>query len=1304
MAEPLTPTAPPSNAAELIPSTPLISPPVRSDNVADAVARDEETFFSKIVDAFTSDNLTVGVLGGRIPQAINRDYLLDGFDPNFTLTKEGLSEAAEKYGITGDASKFNEAMSVANSQNHLDILGKQYSDNVARDERLSRSGMLPMLGYRGMAALIDPLVLVGGIGTAERFGNFVYRGGNATVRGAAARSGLLAGAATAGQESVLSAGDPTRNAQDVALAGLFGLSLGGALGGVIGKYKGVSLTGPSVDIIPPATIVSDSVIQRQLLNVRDVLSPEPVPRGLELDEAVQKARAEMSPTFVSRLETLAKDTLPKGGVTAVTKTLEIARKTLDDLKANRATREQVRAIASAQNVTRKAAERIAAKARTAQLEPVQSRIAELEEQLAKHKTAAQATEARNIHLNTGEVPALFRAEFDARVKELTTPPKQKALAALLRDSIGGRVDDVAAKDWNIDVNLDDALIPFYNKPARPARPAPVEAPAPPDSAGAARATFGVEPLIETTSVLDAAAAHAGDIPQVSRLGRIDSLNVLLRSPSAKVRQLGAALFPEHVDHSFKINQTASELQHILDSRIRREAKIALRVNFVKWAADNGIPKWKVWSGMVNAKFDEFAQDVGMAIRDPSTPPNAHVSAAAAVVRRKFAEALNEGKKVGVFADEIPVASDYLPRVFDEGKLHKLWAGPGQFQVTALVKKSMLAAAAKVGRTLDDNAVDIISKAYVHTIRGSSHGVSRSLMHGIGLDDLDQLRGMMQDMGGVSPVEIEDILARVSRKNDSASTLSQAKHRLDLDETTTMQAADGSTLRITDMLETNVDVLLDKYSRRVSGAIALKQTMGIVGSTAERGRLRNEVLSSLEDVGVTGVDALKVASVAEAFVRRIAGVPLEDTTSVFGQHPLSKMHRFTDGLRKFNFATYMVQSGFASVAEFGAVLSKAGIGGLVDGVFHFRQFMRNAETGQVPDELTNFFEEYLGVGADNLLHPIFNRMDDLTTDTLDPRMLSKGERGLNVAQHLVAEKISALGPMTRFQRRLVMAGVLSKLEKAAFANKPLTTGQLKRLRSAGLDDKDLASLKKSMTKHSITMQSGYRNRSFTRTDLDAWAADDPESFSRVMNAIGRESNRTIIEGNIADAPLWMQSDLGRIASQFRSYAVNAHTKLLLRGISNLDAETTVSFMSSMIFASMAYTVQNSINYAANPEQLKKRLSWDSIAKASFARAGHAALLPGVVDTLVGMTGFDPVFDSRSTGLPSGAVTSIPAINTLDSAMKALESTTSWQSDRQFSRDHFRAITGLVPVVGRMVGVRTALDAISQDLPYESKINY
>lgn len=233
---------------------------------------------------------------------------------------------------------------------------------------------------------------------------------------------------------------------------------------------------------------------------------------------------------------------------------------------------------------------------------------------------------------------------------------------------------------------------------------------------------------------------------------------------------------------------------------------------------------------------------------------------------------------------------------------------------------------------------------------------------------------------------------------------------------------------------------------------------------------------------------------------------------------------------------------------------------------------------------------------------------------------------------------------------------------------------------------------------VDQAEGLLGRKVSRINIDSW--DDVDTKNAFINGVDRWSKKVIQENDVGNMPAFMTTELWKSVFQFRSFMLASYSKQLLSGIHHRDWETFSSFATSMFFGGLFYagqTVVNAQGRADKAEYLERRLSPESIAKASFQRAGFSSLIPLGVDTVAGLTQFGPVFDFRSSDLASGAWGN-PTWDLMVGVQKGLQGIVApfVNGDHEFSQQDYRAITSTL-MFQNAFGIRNALAALGSDLP-------
>jgi hypothetical protein len=221
---------------------------------------------------------------------------------------------------------------------------------------------------------------------------------------------------------------------------------------------------------------------------------------------------------------------------------------------------------------------------------------------------------------------------------------------------------------------------------------------------------------------------------------------------------------------------------------------------------------------------------------------------------------------------------------------------------------------------------------------------------------------------------------------------------------------------------------------------------------------------------------------------------------------------------------------------------------------------------------------------------------------------------------------------------------------------------------------------------------------TEFDWTKWQKADPEAVDAFRMALYRQVNRAIQEPTIGETAWWMHGTLGKVLTQFRSFMLTSFAKQTLHGLNHFDKTTLAMWSMSSMTAAMAYTVQNSINYAHNRDELEKRLAMGEIMKAAFQRSAWASIVPMMIDIPADLGLADkPVFAyGRSTGLATGLIQGVPSVDAgmrLYSGLRGLGRAAL--QDDPFTQGEAKAALGLI--TPNILGVRSLVDAMSSEFP-------
>jgi hypothetical protein len=631
--------------------------------------------------------------------------------------------------------------------------------------------------------------------------------------------------------------------------------------------------------------------------------------------------------------------------------------------------------------------------------------------------------------------------------------------------------------------------------------------------------------------------------------------------------------------------------------------------------------------------------------------------------------------------------NFVPRFPSAQKIDQLVTRFGNKQIETLFATAF---ARETG--ISAEIAQKVARGYIRNVRMRGAGVS-SDFH-IAVADRDTLAAMMKQ-AGISDDEIEQVtkaLKGFGEKDESkAGKIARAKRRLSLDESVTAQLKDaaGNTSRVsvTDLFENDARLLTRMYVSSVGGHAALARA-GIT-SPAEWERVLNNARLYASD---------RLTGDTKAVDREIS--KLEMAHSVLTGKPLLN---YDDPVRALSFVArdwaYIAQSGafgFAQASELGAVLATGGFRLVSESVPALKGMFKRAANGELTDDLAREIEDFVAPGTDAILHSTVSRFDSVYDEALTPRahgILDKTE-GVRHTLRKAAGYASGLTPITVALQRLSSRYIAQRVSNAAFdAGRGYSAA---RLASMGLDADMQKRVFRQIREFAID-QEGV-GRTIKRLDLERWT--DLDARDAFVLAVQREGQRVVLVPTLgASNPYIAGSEMGKFVTQFMTFALQAHSRILLHGLKHMDAERFISWSLGMSLAGMAYVARTQLEASARKDRdkfLRDRLTTGKIAAAAFNMSGFSALIPPVVDTALKVApGADPVF---SHGRTSGLGTSLTDLGSYPggATVKGLGNAASALKDGHLTHSEYQNMQRLLPFA-RVLGVKQALDAMGNGLP-------
>lgn len=546
------------------------------------------------------------------------------------------------------------------------------------------------------------------------------------------------------------------------------------------------------------------------------------------------------------------------------------------------------------------------------------------------------------------------------------------------------------------------------------------------------------------------------------------------------------------------------------------------------------------------------------------------------------------------------------------------------------------------------------------------------------DSVEEIGNMLTE-AGVSPVRSQELLSKLERKTYESGKLDRAKKRIDLDETysTTIRNEAGEDVQVSmaDLFDNDVDSVMTRYMREITGWSALSSKAGI----KNRAQLDRFVSKLTMDARKSGDDVKGIERIIDIGIKSTFGRSTE-------LDPTSSGARYARFLRNYNFARVMNQVGFSLFAELGPAVAHGGVRNFVRSGFAVKSFLKRGADGKLSSQEARVMERLFAPGTDWLRNPPFLRLDEdaLVPQTFNVKHGEKIDNAMNMATH-VTSVASGMAPINTMLQRIAGRATLLRLLGMANAKK-LSDAEVARLRTWGLDEKAQADV------------FGYLKgkRQIEQIDPDKLPFQTRERMAAFLFRVTRHQ---VLEGDASDGIELMHSTTGRIVTQFRSFMVNSYTRHFLNSVHHYDDWRTYAMVTlSAAAAGMGWAARTYINTIGNEEQRNKQLTPENFARNAVAQSSWSNIVPAVTDMVWADTlGNAPVFSgNRSTGLEYG-VMGIPSIDLLNKVYGsgriagALLDPDQHVTERQ-ARDLWR-----IWWFNNMTGVRNIADAALRELP-------
>ena len=493
--------------------------------------------------------------------------------------------------------------------------------------------------------------------------------------------------------------------------------------------------------------------------------------------------------------------------------------------------------------------------------------------------------------------------------------------------------------------------------------------------------------------------------------------------------------------------------------------------------------------------------------------------------------------------------------------------------------------------------------------------------------------------GMADSEIRELVDRLTGKVEDAKREGFAKARNDIDLDQSIPTADGSDVKIVDLMDNDVRGVWQNYARRASGSAALAR-VGIT-NRAQRDQFITAMQSEQRALGEEVTSSEKL----HAMLSHFNGGPVQGFSEASG---------VTNGVgaelaiaKRITGLALLGKLGFAQLAETGNQIAMQG--------------MKNWWTRGPMAR----FDADIRAGNQELLDDMSYIVGDLGREHVhfDPHLdlddVSRADRTswiqsvskLTSQGQFIQNYTSLFNHVRSFQQRTAALGMADKVMRtlddlkevsdlfdidgtvlknhsdlgSAELNKAVWT--VRRFQSdLGLEPQDLRNLVNLIEDGTVEFKVINGRKYVNRLNMDKW---EPEMADVFASALTRNTNQIVQKSMAGEADAWMHTSWGSVLTHLKSFPLQAFQKQFIRNMRHSDPQTVSTVMMGFATAMTAMTVRDAIE--------GKDRDFDERVKVAFGYSNMTSWVPMAVDPTMTLLGLEDyrinAFGPHSTYTPA-----------------------------------------------------------------------
>ncbi len=625
--------------------------------------------------------------------------------------------------------------------------------------------------------------------------------------------------------------------------------------------------------------------------------------------------------------------------------------------------------------------------------------------------------------------------------------------------------------------------------------------------------------------------------------------------------------------------------------------------------------------------------------------------AVAALRDFFKKLKKFAADEGLPVDEIPDDPSYFARSWNpakfRAKVEQLGGGKkGRDKITNFLAEAIK----RKNEKLTEKQAIAVSKRIVEYLNNPE--AKRHLNNSV--TTLDKLKtqlveelGDIQDdalseAGGIVGLA-DDLINIIGRNHTDSPNLSFGRRRIKLDELFE-QTIDGVQVNLDDLLDMDISLLTRRYAHQSIGAVAARKGIAqLFDGDASKTIVDVKALirESAQDAGDSDAEIAMFERMLEVGYKTITGQQVYNKTVM----------KIAQANNMFAQATLGMTMGFAQIPEIANIVFRSGFRAawqqlnLRDVVSTFGMgFKRNRLRSEV-DELSACLEAFTGIGGDFSRGDHFmRRMDDIGFD--DTEFVNTKIGKVLDAGRLVSV-LNPLGvmPMDTMMRRWASRASFQHFMNTAYSvgkdgrialKKSWWRNSKERFAQLGMNEDDVNRIAKILKNTDYVKYERGMFGSYIVKSFDFSKVDDQGIVDKFVMALRRSTDSMVQRQTFSEMPAWMNTEVGKLFSQFRVFAIVAKSKQLAAGLARGDAYELGNVVGGAGLATLGYLMQTYYRSLGqeDPEEYwnEKTGDTDKLIRSAIMRSGYSTIFPALIDLAAKQTTGEGVFDSsgRTTG--------------------------------------------------------------------------